>query len=169
MPCFAFSVVTTGLDLGDTNQLERLYSDAFVLVPGETDGLASIAVEIEASGEQEAVRLLAEHLGASAPELHVERIDPDLVTTSEIAARLEVARETVRLWAVQQRRDDFPAPYSIISGGQKLWLWATVHAWANSMGKVPAGEPLPLAAPFVAWYNGTREEPHIGARFLAQL
>ncbi|MDR1427900.1 MAG: hypothetical protein LBJ08_09135 [Bifidobacteriaceae bacterium] len=89
------------------------------------------------------------------PEVKVERIDPDLVNTPEIAVRLGVKRETVRKWAVGERRAEerFPAHYSIC-GTQKLWLWPDIHARAKCTERLPKDEPTPLEAAFVAWFNG---------------
>jgi DNA-binding transcriptional regulator YiaG len=66
--------------------------------------------------------------------LVVEAADADeLVTAAEIAERIKVTRETVRLWITGERRPDqqFPSPLHRLRSRNKLWLWADVVGWSN--------------------------------------
>src|SRR5713226_1785321 len=66
----------------------------------------------------------------SATPLHVLRVEPDdLVTASEIAERLNISREYVRLLAAGDRSEDFPPPAARFSVRTKLWHWSDVARW----------------------------------------
>lgn len=154
MPTFAFTATVTGLDLDNIEQLDALLTDAFVIVPGEIDGVASLSVEIGAPSGEDALKVLVDHIARVAPGVTFVRVDEDLVNTPEIAVRLDLSREAVRLLVSGERGDgDFPRSRTIV-GQQKLWTWADVHAWALVHGRVPHEEPHPLDTTCVDWFNG---------------
>ena len=65
-----------------------------------------------------------------SPKIRIKRFDLDLVSLSQIAERLDVTREAVRLWASGKRRDGFPTPFT--SAGQSLlWAWSEVFDWLS--------------------------------------
>lgn len=54
----------------------------------------------------------------------------ELVTLLDIAQRVDMSREAVRLWATGQRGPgDFPAPVLTTTGGERLWDWREVSRW----------------------------------------
>ena len=57
----------------------------------------------------------------------------DLLTRSEIAARLGVTRQAVQNWTSGRRQDDFPLAVNPVGGG--AWSWHDVWAWALSCGR----------------------------------
>jgi hypothetical protein len=65
------------------------------------------------------------------PRLTVARVEPgDSVNASEIARRIQVTREYIRLLAQGKRGEgDFPAPQSGITGKTLVWSWAGVVRW----------------------------------------
>ncbi|OIQ94675.1 hypothetical protein GALL_233330 [mine drainage metagenome] len=154
MSTFAFTATVTGLDLDDVDQLEALRTGAFVLVPGEIDGVTSISVEVDAPSGEEALKALVDHVARVAPNLTFVRVDEDLVNIPEVALRLDLSREAVRLLVSGARGDgDFPRHRTIV-GQQKLWAWSEVHAWAQVHGRLSDDEPNPLDAACVDWFNG---------------
>ena len=66
--------------------------------------------------------------------LRILRLVPDLLTRSEIAARLGVTRQAVQNWTSGRRRDDFPLAVNPVGGG--VWSWHDVWAWALSHGQL---------------------------------
>ncbi len=62
----------------------------------------------------------------------VRLLPDDLVTAAEIAQRLGISREAVRLYATGQRGDGmFPAPaHASASNRSVLWRWGEVLDWA---------------------------------------
>jgi hypothetical protein len=63
--------------------------------------------------------------------LTVVRVEPgDSVSASEIARRMQVTREYIRLLVQGTRGEgDFPAPQSGITGKTLVWSWAGVVRW----------------------------------------
>lgn len=54
----------------------------------------------------------------------------ELVTLLDIAQRVSLSREAVRLWSTGQRGPgDFPTPVVTTSGGERLWDWREVSKW----------------------------------------
>jgi hypothetical protein len=54
----------------------------------------------------------------------------NMVTLAQIADRLGVSREAVRLWATGQRRQGgFPPPVVMTPAGEKIWDWQSVSGW----------------------------------------
>src|SRR5699024_10527013 len=96
--------VIEGFDLESSVQNAHLDALSYVTVVGETFGVMTIDASVQGSTATEAVRQLTQDLDAI--NVTVVRIDPDLVSTSEIARRLNVSRETVRLWSLGRRRAD---------------------------------------------------------------
>ncbi|MDR0945106.1 MAG: hypothetical protein LBM66_02950 [Bifidobacteriaceae bacterium] len=155
MRAYEFTVVVSGVDLMDEAQVDALFTNRFVLVPACQDGVTILSAEVEAKDGAKAFTAFDQYLAAALPASRICRIDQDLVNTSEIATRLDKSRETVRKWAMGERRprETFP-PHYTVCGGQKLWLWADVFAWAARCGQALEDEPIPLDPVFVARYNG---------------
>jgi hypothetical protein len=65
------------------------------------------------------------------PRLTVVCVEPgDSVNASEIARRIQVTREYIRLLVQGKRGEgDFPAPQSGITGKTLVWSWAGVVRW----------------------------------------
>jgi hypothetical protein len=76
------------------------------------------------------------------PDATVVRIDEQLVAVSDIADRVGMSSEGVRLWTTGQRRKigpRFPAPRGQVSQGRtsmKVWAWADVINWLRSQYKL---------------------------------
>jgi hypothetical protein len=154
MTVYTFTAAVDSLNLNDTALLDALHSDELDVYPSSIDGAVSIEFEVDAESGEDAVRRAVDHFYSAAPRARIVRFDEDIVTATEISDRLSVSRETVRLWATGARRDGFPRARSIISGGTRLWTWASVYAWAESTGKLPAGEPCPVDDASIDWING---------------
>lgn len=83
------------------------------------------------------------------------RIYVDIVSTSDIAERTGVSRQTVRNWQNAERRAGFPAHYAT-AGNSRLWLWSDVYAWLQAED-IPCDELYqahPLDSETVDTYNG---------------
>lgn len=154
MPTFAFTATVTGLSLDAIDQLDALYTDDFVIVPAEVDGVTSISVEIDAPTGEVAFKTFRDHLAETAPTVVVTRVDDDLVNIPEIADRLDLTRQAVTMLVSGARGDGmFPAHRAVI-GTQKVWPWANVFAWATVTGRLPEGMPHPVDETCVTWING---------------
>lgn len=61
--------------------------------------------------------------------VHVLRLQPDLVTRNEVAARAGVTRQAVANWVRGERHvgTPFPLAFHDVAGG--VWLWGEVAGW----------------------------------------
>jgi hypothetical protein len=67
----------------------------------------------------------------------VERLEPDpLVSLADIAARTEMSRATMSLYAKEQRAEGFPAPIAKVTANSSLYDWPAVSMWLCRHGKV---------------------------------
>lgn len=140
---YEFSVQITDFDWADETQLLRLKSDQFTIIPFCSEGLSMFSIETSANAPELALKNLESFLRDQIPQIGVIRIDPDLVSLSQISERLDVTREAVRLWARGERREGFPKPFT--SAGQSLlWAWANVFEWLAPEEVKGFARPLPI-------------------------
>lgn len=105
---YTLNVVVEGLDLDDSTQNQFLAELSYVAAPSRIAGVDSVEIEIEAETPIDAWSQISVDL--KQIQVIVKRIDLDLVNANEIALRLDVNRETVRLWGKGERRAGFPRP-----------------------------------------------------------
>ena len=140
---YEFSVQVLGLDIENEDQLAQLRNRKMTIVPFFSDALILLGVEIAATSPEIALGDFKSFLSKNASDIIIKRIDLDLVSLSQIATRLDVTREAVRLWANGERRDGFPKPFT--SAGQSLlWVWSEVFSWLPEDLKQDDPSPLPL-------------------------
>lgn len=131
MESYSISVVVAGFDLDSEEQNAGLDCLAYPAVVGRSGGLTVVDADLPASSGVDAFLQVSSDLRSIG--VTVERIDPDLVPISEIAERMDVSRETARLWTSGKRRSGFPQHYCT-AGDLRLWRWADVREWAASEG-----------------------------------
>ena len=99
----------------------------------QQDGGWMVEFHREAATFAKAVASAISQIEGAAPALRVTRIvleEDSLVTASEIARRVELSREQIRLLANgESGSGDFPKPSAILAGGQRLWAWSEVAEW----------------------------------------
>ncbi|GAB7037638.1 MULTISPECIES: hypothetical protein [Catenuloplanes] len=76
----------------------------------------------------------ARQIATCLPGARVAEVDQDVVGVSDIAKRVGVTREAVRLWVDGRRGPgDFPPPIGSAGGGERgsmrLWPWSVVNDW----------------------------------------
>lgn len=138
MSAFRLHVLFTGIDFDDDQvfaALSRLDHVDWMEVRGSVIAVAAI----EASSATAAAERLVADVTATVPGARPLRLDPELVSVADIAARVGVSREAVRHWAKGSRRDaGFPPPVGSIGAASKptyVWEWAPVNAWlADNLG-----------------------------------
>jgi hypothetical protein len=99
---------------------------------GSVDGIHYADFDREAATLASAIASAIEAV-ESIEGVRVLRIEPDdLVTQTEIAARLRRSRESIRLLSAGRRRaGTFPAPVSRLRQRTRLWRWSDVAVWAG--------------------------------------
>jgi hypothetical protein len=117
---------------------------------GSRDGLLFADFDREASSQAEAVTSAIEQIESASIGLTVIRVEPDeLVSASEIADRVGLSRETIRLYALGQRGPGhFPPPVARLRGRSPLYRWTDVVPWLARHGGAAApsaGEALETA------------------------
>lgn len=148
---YEFSVHVTGLNIENKPQLRQLKNDTITIVPFASDGLITLGIEMAAESPESAFNEFKSFLNKYANNIKIKRVDLDLVSLSQIAERLDVTREAVRLWATGERRQDFPEPFT--SAGQSLlWAWSEVFDWLTE--EEIQDDPLPLPINLIESLNG---------------
>ncbi|MGB2916799.1 MAG: hypothetical protein WBB83_09470 [Candidatus Microthrix parvicella] len=126
---FSVSLVLENFEFTDGN-LDRVFEVLPDAVPSSIGGLTSLATPVEAADAEAAAFLLVELVGEIFPDAMAVRLDQDLVAISDIAARTERSRESVRLLVEGKRGPGgFPAPVGTVGDGIRVWPWASILGW----------------------------------------
>ncbi len=140
MTTHSFTLVVEGVDIDDPQVFDALYEagcdDATI---GITNGIPVMDFDRKAASLYEAISSAIAD-AESVDGLRVVRIaDLDLVSMSEIAARVGRSRECVRLWVLGKRGPGgFPAPLNDPHDRYRFWRWSDVEGWLIG---VLGGEP----------------------------
>jgi hypothetical protein len=147
MPVFEFTLVISG-EVEDEEKINALFAAGCADATfGEVDGIGYGEFHREAASFPAAVVSAVEAV-ETVPGLRVLRVEPDdLVSASEIAARLERTRESVRLLISGERGPgNFPAPVSHLRTRHRLWRWSEVAVWSQRATPAVAAHAQALAA-----------------------
>lgn len=162
MNTYSLTAVVEGFDLDSEEQNATLENLGYPAVVGRSGGITTVDADITAPSAVDAFQQLASDLRGLGSDL--VRVELPLVNISDIAERLDVSRETARLWSSGERRSDFPSHYQNI-GNSRVWSWAEVIAWAGGQG-IPVEEYPPLSVEETLAINGalahTRNARHDG-------
>ncbi|MFI0792518.1 helix-turn-helix transcriptional regulator [Micromonospora rubida] len=145
----------SGVDLDDDVTLELLGEHLSGLTWSECDGVVLATLYTSAQNPVATALEAARRICHALPKAEVLHVDPELVSNSDIAFRLGVSREAVRLWVEGLRGPgNFPPALSVIGNGRsKVWPWAVVHAWVRQNYRIGDDETH-LTAQQVAELNG---------------
>jgi len=136
MKTYEFSVIASGLNPEAEDFEARFYDggcdDAIVAFQ---KGHIIIDFAREAESIDAAISSAIETVRAVGAK--VERIEPDpLVSLADIAARTDMSRAAMSLYAKEQRAEGFPAPIAKVTSNSSLYDWATVAFWLCRHKKV---------------------------------
>ncbi|MGH9322190.1 MAG: helix-turn-helix transcriptional regulator [Vicinamibacteria bacterium] len=127
-----FVLVVSGVSEPDSRLEDALYEagcdDAILAF---RNGVAYLEFDREAPSLEDAILSAIRDAERADPRLGVVRVEPgDFVNASEIARRVQLTREYIRLLVQGKRGEgDFPAPQSGITGKTLVWSWAEVVRW----------------------------------------
>ncbi len=139
--------------------LEANFSDTLW---GRTDGIVTATWTGETNDAVDAARNLGQRI-CKIPNATPIRWSDDFVGYAEIARRIGVTDEAVRLWAINKRGPgNFPKPWAYI--GSKLrrvgiWRWADVSNWLvnqlrmESEGSFPSPRDIDLINSWLCWMH----------------
>lgn len=107
---------------------------------GQRDGVYFADFDRVARSFSKALASAINDVESAVAGLRVVRVEPEeLVTASEIAARLHRTRESIRLLFESQRgAGDFPRPVAWLENGTRLWYWHDIFAWAAQRSEFKA-------------------------------
>ncbi|MCX4476690.1 hypothetical protein OOK44_09495 [Streptomyces cellulosae] len=129
---YMFTLEIENFDIRNEATVERFYEDAEEAYLSARDGLVDATYVIEADEDDpcDAVLDAANHLRSLIPEARVTQVALDLVSVSDIAARVNKSRATIRSWVKGTRGPGkFPRPLSTLGGGVQIWHWPEVNEW----------------------------------------
>jgi hypothetical protein len=133
---FKIALEVAGVDLDDEVVLRKIARHLSHLVWQASAGRVTATLYPEAD-PVEAALATAQQIKDLLPDARVRRVDEDFVGVTDIAGRVGVSREAVRLWVTGQRGPGgFPLPRGTVGGGgsrpaAKFWDWASVDAWLS--------------------------------------
>ncbi len=138
-------VVFEGIGHGSFSLVSRALPEA---VLSEAGGVTTVRVKIRAPGPAAAVSQLVERVTKAAPAAIPLRVDPDLVSVSDIARRVGRTRESVRLLVDGKRGPGgFPPPLGVVGEGIRVWQWSAVLEWFDQvLGAGPGEDGVPPQA-----------------------
>ena len=154
---FQFILVLKNVPENIDNLEDRLFEagcdDALV---NFRNGAIYLDFDREASCLEEAVVSAIKNI--QSINVEVASVAPDnLVTESEIAKRLQVARQTVSLWIKRKRRESFPHPVMRLAEKSPLWKWNEITEWLYN-NKIIDDKNLVENALFFSNINAALEE-----------
>jgi hypothetical protein len=129
MNFYAFTIIASGLDTEAADFEEKFLNagcdDATISVQK-----GAIVLEFTREARNFAHALVSAVKGVKSTGAKVEHIEPDyLVSLSDIAARAEVSKASISLYAKGERAEGFPAPVARITTESPLWDWFEVARW----------------------------------------
>lgn len=127
-------LVVTGVDLDDEVVLDLIGAHFDNLTWHSEGGQVIATVHATSTKPVDEAITAAAAITATLAGARVTGVDPQLVALGDIADRLGISSEAVRLWAVGKRRAGtaFPTPTGRVSTGRtvmKIWSWPDVLTW----------------------------------------
>jgi len=146
MKTFEFSIIASGLD-PEAEDFESRFYDS-----GCDDATVSFQkghIIVDFAREAECIddAISSAVLNVAATGAKVERIEPDpLVSLTDIAARTNMTKSAMSLYAQGKRQSGFPAPSLRITSTSPLWEWPKVADWLFKHDKLSRDEAIEAVA-----------------------
>ena len=127
-----------GVDLDDRATLDALATHLDDLGWESVAGQVTAVLYTDSPDPVAAALDVTQAIEKVLPGATVDSVDEQLVSVGDIADRLGITSEAVRLWAAGKRRvgaSPFPEPRAHISQGRtlmKIWGWAEVVEWLRA-------------------------------------
>jgi hypothetical protein len=129
MSMFNFTIIASGMDYEADDFEDKLFEagcdDATISIQK-----GAIILEFTREGRNFVHALISAFKDVQKAGARVEHIEPDyLVNLSDIAARSNISKASVSLYAKGERAEDFPAPVARVTTETPLWDWVEVARW----------------------------------------
>jgi hypothetical protein len=139
MKSFSFTLVLDNIAVTDDSTADMLFEagcdDALLL---SRNGITYVDFDREANSLEEVILPAISQVEKHQNGLKVRRVEPsDLVTSAEIARRLERSRQSVQQFITGSRGDGkFPMPIAGVTAKTMLWSWLEVTRWLLENKKI---------------------------------
>lgn len=146
MPTYQITLSYDNIDVEDLDQLELIAAEApdahINVVDDNVRVFAIMAAHCPTDAVEELVDAIHRANGAATPI----RAEFELLAIPDIAAKVGLNREAVRLWTTGKRGPGgFPIPVDVIGDRMKVWAASDVHDWLVAAGiPTSSGRPLGL-------------------------
>jgi hypothetical protein len=109
---------------------------------GSRDGVLFADFDREAPSAAQAIASAIQQVESAGVGLTVVRVEPDeLISTAEIADRVGLNRETIRLYALGRRGPgNFPPPVARLRSRSPLYRWTDVAPWLARYAHAPGDD-----------------------------
>lgn len=157
MSTYEFTLVVDGLDVDDSEQMDRLFEAGFDDTTFSTvDGVGYAEFTREADSVVQAIDHAIEQIRMYTG-LEVLRVEPDdLVTATDIAEAAGVSRQYIDQLIKGERQDGtFPPPVTQFKSRSRLWRRSDVLPWLAERGVIEEPDKDELATMLAAQaFNG---------------
>lgn len=146
MPKYQITLAYENIDVEDLDQVELIAVEAPDAHISCVDGNVRVVASIVAGCSTDAVEQLVDAIHRADATATPVRAEFELVAVPDIAAKVGLNREAVRLWTTGKRGPGgFPVPVDVIGDRIKVWAASDVHDWLVTAGiPTSSGRPLQL-------------------------
>ena len=130
MPTYQITLSYENIDVEDLDQLELIATEApdayIIAVNGDVRVFATMSAHCSTDAVEELVDAIHRANEAATPT----RAEFELLAIPDIAAKVGLNREAVRLWTTGKRGPGgFPVPVDVVGDRMKVWAASDVHEW----------------------------------------
>lgn len=144
MPTYQITLSYENIDVEDLEQLELIAVEAPDAHINAVDGHVRIFAIMTAHCSTDAVEELVEAIHRANKAATPLRAEFELLAIPDIAAKVGLNREAVRLWTTGKRGPGaFPVPLDVVGDRMKVWAASDVHDWLVT-ARVPTSAARPL-------------------------
>lgn len=146
MPTYQITLSYENIDVEDLDQLELIAVEAPDAYINAVDGNVRIFTIVTAHSSSDAVEDLIDAIHRANEAATPIRAEFELLAIPDVAAKVGLNREAVRLWTTGKRGPGgFPTPMDVVGERMKVWAASDIHDWLVA-ARIPTltGRPLGL-------------------------
>lgn len=144
MPTYQIMLAYENIDVEDLDQLELIAVEAPDAHISSVDGNVRVFATMAAPCSTDAVEDLVDAIHRANASAMPIRAEIELLAIPDIAAKVGLNREAVRLWTIGKRGPGgFPIPVDVVGDRMRVWAASDVHDWLVAAG-IPTSPGRPL-------------------------